>query len=150
MWSWIRCSEVRGSDIATARTSAAVTTSAPGDQCVGDQGLVRLVGDLEDRVGVLDRAEPGVAELLCAAAPDSGDVVARPPVPDMLAVTLELGDQGPDIGVVRVPGGGQPEAAEHGPGLRLPLQVDLSGLVRSEHPAHQVALTRGPCRPVTE
>jgi hypothetical protein len=76
--------------------------------------------------------------------PDGGDVVSRPPVPDVLAVALDLGDQGADIRVVRVPGGGQPEAAEHGPGLRLPLQVDLPGLVRSEHPAQQVALAGGP------
>jgi hypothetical protein len=75
-----------------------------GGRGVGDQGLVRVVGDLEDHVGVLGGAEPGMAELLGAAAPYGGDVVARPPVPDVLAVAMELGDQGADIGVVRVSG----------------------------------------------
>jgi hypothetical protein len=90
-----------------------------------------------------------VAELLGSAA-DGEDVVPGPPVPDVLAVALELGDQGPDVGVVRVAGGGQPEPAEHGPRLGLPLQVDLAGLVGGEHPAHQVALRRGRDGPVGE
>jgi hypothetical protein len=107
-----------------------------GGRGVGDQGLVRVVGDLEDHVGVLGGAEPGMAELLGAAAPYGGDVVARPPVPDVLAVAMELGDQGADIGVVRVSGGGQPEArggwypyrarggaCTGGPGLRLDAEL---------------------------
>src|SRR5882762_4374948 len=94
---------------------------------VRDQGLIRLVGDLQDHVGVLDGTEPWVAELFRPAA-HSDDVVARPPVPDVLAVPLEFGDQRGDIRVVRVPGGGQPEAAKHGPGFGLPFQVDLPGL----------------------
>jgi len=52
-----------------------------------------VVGDLEDDVGVLHRAEAGVAELLGAAA-DGGNVVPRPPIPDVLTVALEFGDQG--------------------------------------------------------
>ena len=86
-------------------------------------------------MGVLGGAEAGVAELLGAGA-DGGDVVPGPPVPDVLAVALEFGDQGADVGVVRVAGAGQPEPAEHGPRLGLPLQVDLAGLVGGEHPAH--------------
>ena len=56
-----------------------------------------MVGDLQDHVGVVGRAEVRVAELLGAAA-DVADVVPGPPGPDVLAVPPQLADQGGEPG----------------------------------------------------
>jgi len=90
-----------------------------------------------------------VAQLLRPAA-DGDHVVARPPLADVLAVTLEFGDEEREVAVMAVPGGGQPETPEHGPGLLLPVDIDLAGPVGGEHPAHQVPLPGGQRLPVVE
>src|SRR5438067_12891566 len=90
---------------------------------VGDQDVVGVVGYLEDDVGVLDGAEAGVAELLGAFSADGGYVVGGPPVADVRAFSREAGDQPPQPRVAGMAGGGEAEAAQHRPGLRLPLQV---------------------------
>ena len=56
-------------------------------------------------------------------------VVAGPPVPDVLAVAAQFRDQGREVRIVRMAGGGQPEPAEHRPGLGFPVQVHLPGAV---------------------
>jgi hypothetical protein len=77
-------------------------------------------------------------------------VMAGPPVPDVLAVPLQLRDQGREVRIMRMARGGKPEPAEHGPGLGFPVQVHLPGAVGHEHPAHQVALASRQFRPVGE
>ena len=77
-------------------------------------------------------------------------VMAGPPVPDVLAVAVELRDQCLEVRIMRMAGGSEPEPAEHGPGFGFPFQVHLPGAIRHEHPAHQVALASGQLLPVSE
>lgn len=76
--------------------------------------------------------------------------MAGPPVPDVVAVVPQFRDQGREVRIVRMAGGGEPEPAEHRPGLGLPVQVHLPGAVGGEHPAHEVALAGGQRFPVGE
>jgi hypothetical protein len=88
-----------------------------------------------------------MAELLHPLTADGRHVVRWPPVADLRAVAPQFVDHPGDARVARVPRGGEPEPAEHGPRLRLPLQVDLPGRVAGEHPADEVPLTWRPRRP---